>query len=63
MGYQNGNDNSQEIYNEKQDKSSHQRTSETARLAQDTSKTQYKRLTDGGLPVVPTGDQVGRGTI
>lgn len=51
MGYQNMNDNSQQTYNEKQDKSSHQKTSETARLSEDTTKAQYWRLNGSGKAV------------
>lgn len=63
MGYQNMNDNGQMQANVDRNAKSSQRLSNTARLAQDTTHAQYKRLTDSGLPVVPTGDQVGRGTI
>ncbi len=44
MGYQNGNDNSQQTYNDKQDKSTHQRTSKISELCNTTSKCQYDRL-------------------
>jgi hypothetical protein len=48
MGYQNMNDNSQENFNEKNNSATPQRTKETARLAQDTSKCQYERLSATG---------------
>lgn len=51
MGYQNGNDNSQESYNEKQINGTFQRTSKTAEKAQDTTKDQYWRLNGSGKPV------------
>lgn len=44
MGYKNGNDNSQESYNESSDKSSRQRTSMTEKCCKETSKCQYERL-------------------
>lgn len=63
MGYQNGNDNGQMQGNVDKNSASTHRTSKTEELCNSTSKAQYKRLTDGGLKVVPTGDQIGRGTI
>jgi hypothetical protein len=48
MGFQNGNDNSQEDFNIKRDASSRQRTSVTSKLSQDTSKCQYERLSKTG---------------
>lgn len=63
MGYQNGNDNGQMQANVDKNSASTGRTKNTARLAQNTSKCQYERLTDGGLPVVPSGKSVGNGTI
>ncbi len=57
------NDNSQQTANEKSQASTHQRTSTTSSKSQDTSKAQYDRLTGSGRKVVPTGAQVGKGTI
>ncbi len=48
MGYQNGNDNSQEEYNLKADASSRQRTSVTSKWSNNTSKCQYERLSQTG---------------
>lgn len=48
MGYQNGNDNSGWEHNRKADASSRQRTSTTSKEAQNTTKCQYKRLSQTG---------------
>lgn len=63
MGYQNGNDNTGIDSNRSNNANSVGRTSKVSELAENTSKCQYERLTNSGLKVVPTGDQVGRGTI
>ena len=63
MGYQNGNDNSQQTYNEKQHKSTHQRTSKTSELCDSTSKSQYDRLTGSGRPIPSSGPAIGKVTI
>ncbi len=55
MGYQNGNDNSSEIANERWAKESNQRTTVTARESQNTTKAQYKRLSQTG-PIVGGGE-------
>lgn len=63
MGYQHLHDTSGSDHNKKAQESAQRRTSTTAAKAQDTTKAQYDRLTGSGRKVVPTGDQVGRGTI
>ncbi len=51
MGFQNGNDNGQMQANADKNTASSQRTKNTARLAQDTSKCQYERLNGSGKAV------------
>lgn len=48
MGFQNGNDNSQSPANQSANASAAQRTSVVSRLAQDTTKCQYERLSKTG---------------
>lgn len=51
MGFQKMNDNSQEEYNEKQDKGTRQRTSKTVEYSNNTTKCQYGRLNGSGKSV------------